>query len=182
MEARNYTLRFAQANIYALGLMIPIFLAYFLPYGLIYGWQTAGTDLLDLFSDYRIFLAALVIGTLAHEIIHAICWWWLDDIAWNNIHFGFKWSSLTPYVHCPEPIEISNYRWGVAMPGIILGFLPFLVALLLQNGWLFGFGLFFTLAAAGDLLVLWLLRKVDAGSLIQDHPDLIGCKVLEPES
>lgn len=180
MKAKKYTLSFAQANGYALGLIIPIFVVYFGSYGLIHGWETAGVDLAIFFSNFLIFLAALIIGTVAHEFIHAVCWWWLDEIAWSKIHFGFKWKTVTPYVHCPEPIEVNNYRWGVVMPGIILGFFPFLAALLLQNGWLFGFGLFFTLAAGGDFLILWLLRKVDDGSLVQDHPDLIGCKVLEP--
>ncbi|HET6528317.1 MAG TPA: hypothetical protein VFG39_06165, partial [Balneolaceae bacterium] len=54
----------------------------------------------------------------------------------------------------------------------------FLASLILQNGWLLGFGLLFTLAAGGDILILWLLRKVDDGLLVQDHPDLVGCVVL----
>ncbi|HEX6982046.1 MAG TPA: DUF3267 domain-containing protein [Balneolaceae bacterium] len=179
MKKNEYTLNFAQANGYALGLIIPIFAAYLLPYGLLYGWETMWSDFIVFFTDIPLFLISLIAGTIIHELLHAVCWSWLDRIPWSKIHFGFKWRTITPYVHCPEPIEVSNYRWGVAMPGIFLGVLPFLAALILQNGWLLGFGLFFTLAAGGDILILWLLRKVDEGLLVQDHPDLVGCIVLE---
>jgi ABC-type tungstate transport system substrate-binding protein len=81
-------------------------------------------------------------------------------------------------VHCAVPVTIGNYRWGTALPGIILGIIPFALALILQNGWLLGFGLLFTLAAGGDFLILWLLRNVESEALVQDHPELIGCRVI----
>lgn len=176
-SSEDYTLGFVEANLYALTLFLPITAIYVLPYGWMYGWATLGTDIVLFFSNLPVFLISLIVGTIAHECIHAICWAWLDDIPWGKIHFGFKWSSLTPYVHCPEPVKIGNYRWGVAMPGILLGIFPYLLALLLQNGWLLGFGFFFSLAAGGDILILWLLRNVEAGSQVQDHPEMVGCNV-----
>ena len=176
---REYTLSFLEANIYSLLVYAPIFVAYYLPYGLFYGWSAFGYDLVQALNNPFVFLAAIAIGIVIHELIHGISWWWLDDIPWENIHFGFKWVVLTPYVHCPEAIEISNYRWGVAMPGIILGVLPYLVALMLHNGWLLAFGLFFTLSASGDILILWLLRNVRTGKKVEDHPNLVGCRVVD---
>jgi len=176
---KNYTLGFTEANIYALALFIPICAALLLPYGWLHGWEVLATDLAKFLKNIPLFLVSIIVGTVIHEFIHAVCWSWLDGIAWERIHFGFKWKVLTPYVHCPEPVEVSNYRWGVAMPGIVLGLAPFLAALILQNGWLLGFGLFFTLAAGGDILILWLLRNVKQGLRVQDHSDLVGCKVLD---
>lgn len=175
---REYTLSFTQANVYALALYIPITAVFILPYVWIYSWTMLGADILLFFTDIPVFVISIILGTAAHELIHAICWSWLDGIPWKKIHFGFKWKFLTPYVHCPEPVEVTNYRWGVAMPGIVLGIIPYVLALILQNGWLLGFGLFFTLAAGGDLLILWLLRGVEVGKQVQDHPDLVGCKVV----
>ncbi|HKK44230.1 MAG TPA: DUF3267 domain-containing protein [Balneolaceae bacterium] len=175
----DYTLSFTKANSYALALVIPILALYLVPYSFIYGVRSLGSDLLIFFRNIPLLLASFVIGTALHELIHAICWSWLDGIPWRNIHFGFKWATLTPYVHCPEPVEVSNYRWGVAMPGIVLGFLPYLLAFILHNGWLLGFGLIFTLAASGDILILWLLRKVESGTLVQDHPALVGCRTVD---
>lgn len=175
----EYSMGFTKANIYALGLAIPIIALFTLPYGWIYGTQTLGTDIVQFIAHPLLFLISVVIGTTLHELIHAVCWSWFDGIPWHKIEFGMKWKVLSPYVHCPEPVEVNNYRWGVAMPGIVLGLLPFLVALTLQNGWLLGFGLFFTIAAGGDILILWLLRNVPSGKLVQDHPDLVGCNVVE---
>lgn len=180
--SREPTLGFIKANFYALFLVLPTTVVYMLPYGLLYGWTALGADLLHFISSLPLFLLAIVIGTILHETIHALCWSWLDGIPWENIHFGFKWKSLTPYVHCPEPVEVRNYRWGVAMPGIVLGVVPYLLALILQNGWLLGFGFFFTLAAGGDILILWLLRGIPEGKRVQDHPELVGCVVLEETS
>jgi hypothetical protein len=176
--SREYTLGFTEANIYALGLVIPIIALFTVPYGWMYGVETLGTDIAQFIAHPLLFLLSVVLGTVIHELIHAICWSWFDGIAWSKIEFGIKWKILTPYVHCPVPVEVNNYRWGVAMPGIVLGVLPYFVALVLQNGWLLGFGLFFTIAAGGDLLILWLLRNVESGKLVQDHPDLVGCKVV----
>ena len=36
------------------------------------------------------------------------------------------------------------------------------------------FGLFFILAAGGDILILWLLRNVKSSSFVQDHPTRVG--------
>jgi len=139
-NSSEYTLSFTAANLYALLVMVPIVLIYILPYAWIYGWAELGTDLVAFIDNILVFAIAVVVGTVAHEFIHAGSWSWLDGISWHKIHFGFKWKLLTPYVHCPDPVEVTNYRWGVAMPGIILGLVPYLLALLLQNGWLLGFG------------------------------------------
>lgn len=177
-ESRDYTIGFGAANAYALLLVLPILALFVLPYGWLYGWEVLGADLPVFLAYPVVFLISILAGTVLHELIHAACWSWFDNIPWNNIHFGIKWKMLTPYVHCPEPVEVTSYRWGVAMPGIVLGIVPYLLALLLQNGWLLGFGLFFTLAAGGDILILWLLRRVEAGTFVRDHPDLVGCEVL----
>lgn len=173
----DYTMGIVKANILALLLSIPIFLGYSLIYISLHGTDGWGMSMDSIATNFSFFLISLVVGIVLHEFIHGVSWWWLDDISWSHIHFGFKWATLTPYVHCPESIEVTNYRWGVAMPGMMLGIIPFLLALVFQNGWLFGFGLIFTLAAGGDIIMLWMLRQVPDGFMVQDHPDLMGCKV-----
>lgn len=175
----RYILSFTAANAYAIALVIPITAIFIFPYIWIHGWEAFSVDIFHFFIDIPLLIVAIVVGTIAHEYIHAVSWWWLDNIPWKKIHFGFKWKTLTPYVHCPEPIKVSNYRWSVAMPGIVLGVLPYLLALVLQNGWLLGFGLFFAIAAAGDILILWLLRGVESGRKVQDHPEEVGCEVMD---
>ena len=71
------------------------------------------------------------------------------------------------------------YRWAVAMPGLVLGLFPSLVGIATGNGWVLLFGLFFFFAAAGDALILWLLRGVGGNELVEDHPERAVCYVIE---
>lgn len=94
--------------------------------------------------------------------------------------FGINWRTLTPYAHIKVPITARAYRWGAFMPGLVLGLIPCLIAVLTGSGWLLVVGAVFILVAGGDFLVLWLLRGVPAGALVEDHPTAIGCRVVEP--
>lgn len=174
----DYTLGFIQANAGALLLVVPVCALYMLLYGSLYGWSTLMADILIIFEHPLILLLLFIVGIVAHEGIHAIGWAWLDTIDLDKIRFGFHWHTVTPYVHCEVPVTVHSYRIGTALPGIVLGVIPFLLSLMLQNGWLLGFGTLFTLAAGGDFLILWLLRKAPSRVRVQDHPDRIGCRVI----
>jgi hypothetical protein len=117
---------------------------------------------------------------IAHELIHGISWVLFGRKPFSAVKFGFQWKSFTPYAHLKEPVEVNAYRIGGFMPGLILGILPYFLSLVLGNGNLFWFGLVHTAAAGGDWLILWLIRKVKAGMLVEDHPTNAGCYVLEP--
>jgi len=75
-------------------------------------------------------------------------------------------------------MEVNVYRISVFMPGLLLGILPYLLSLLLADANLFWFSLIHTSAAGGDFLILWLIRNVNAGSLVEDHPTNAGCYVI----
>ncbi|MEL7833316.1 DUF3267 domain-containing protein [Fodinibius sp. Rm-B-1B1-1] len=173
----NVTVSFGMANVGALITTLPICAAFLWGYIGLFGWEAIFLPLLSA-ADILVIMAVIVVGIVAHEGIHALSWSWFDGIPRRHIHFGFKWSTITPYVHCDVPITTRNYRWGTAMPGIILGFLPSFAAMATQNIWMLYFGLIFTMAAGGDFLILWLLRKIDADTMVQDHPELIGCQVV----
>ncbi len=64
------------------------------------------------------------------------------------------------------------------MPAVLLGILPSILGILTGNGYITIFGLFFILAAGGDIFILWLLRKVKAGVLVEDHPKRMGCYII----
>ena len=68
------------------------------------------------------------------------------------------------------------------MSGIILGILPSIIAIITGSLGLFIFGLFFTLAASGDFMIVNLLRKEPKNNLVQDHPSKIGCYMFRPEN
>jgi hypothetical protein len=138
-----------------------------------------GTDRLAPTCNTSLLVAAVVLGIALHELIHGIGWVIFGGKPWAAIKFGFQWKTLTPYAHLTEPVEVNAYRIGAFMPGLILGILPYVSSLALGDGNLFWFSLVHTSASGGDWLILWLLRDVKSGALVEDHPANAGCYVLE---
>jgi len=124
-----------------------------------------------------LFIWAFVLGVLLHEGLHGVGHVW-GDASWDDVEFGMHWKALTPYARCRIPTRARAYRIAVALPGVVLGGGPLLL------GWATGdwlttfFAFLMWVAAAGDLLVLWVLRAVPAGAWVQDHPEQVGCLVV----
>ena len=127
----------------------------------------------------KILLLAVLPGLVAHELIHACAWAIFARRPLSAIRLGIQWRSLAPYAHPMDPMPVGPYRAGAIMPAILLGFIPAGTAIFLGRPLLMAWSLLFVLAAGGDLVVLWLIRHVRAGQLVQDHPTRAGCRVLE---
>lgn len=178
---KDYSISPARANLYAIplglvlvGLLLGIYFA-------AWGVQSA-FDLTWLVKQPLNLLLALLIvfiSTLLHELLHAIGWMAFGHLPWSSIHFGMFWLALTPYTHLKVPIEVSAYRLGGILPGLVTGVLPYMVGLLLGSAAWLWLGILMTAAACGDLLTLWMLRRLPVGTMVQDHPSRVGCTVVE---
>ena len=82
---------------------------------------------------------------------------------------------MTPYCHCKEPLKVKHYIIGAITPAIFLGFIPSVLAIVIGNIGILIFGVFFTMAACGDFLVINLIRRGNKDDLVQDHPSEAGC-------
>ena len=173
-----YSLSIAEANWKSLLVVLPVAALAVLAYSMAWSWEKTVRDFLVIYSHYGIALSFLIAGIFAHELLHGLTWIAAARLKWDAIKYGFKLSALTPYAHCKEPISAKAYRWGIVAPGLILGILPFIASLWLGNAALFGFGYIFTLAAGGDFLMLWIIKDIPEQSLVKDHPDRVGCKVV----
>jgi hypothetical protein len=174
---RDLSISMARANIVVIFVSIPVAILQFAIFFLVHGLRKMETTL-----GLGLFLVVLFLGVLAHELIHGLAWVIFGGKSFSAIKFGFQWKTLTPYAHLKEPVEINAYRIGGFMPGFTLGILPYIMSIVLGDGNLFWFGLIHTAAAGGDGLILWLIRNVKAGSMVEDHPTNAGCYVIEPES
>lgn len=183
------TIDLIRANIYSLLIALPLGLIYGIPYGLIWHNQFTLDNLkeivvrLDHNHDMNpvvvliVFFVVFTIGIIAHELIHGIVWAVYAKNGFKSIKFGVMWKMLTPYCHCKEALTIKQYVIGAIMPAIILGFLPAIYGIVIGNiGWLL-FGLMFSIAASGDFMIVWLLRKENMNDYVQDHPTEAGCYV-----
>jgi hypothetical protein len=170
---RDLSISMARANVIVLFTSIPVALLQFLSFVMLHGVDNLGT------MWGSTLLIAVLLGVLVHELIHGISWVIFGHKPFSAIKFGFQWKTITPYAHLKEPVEVNAYRIGGFMPGFILGILPYILSLVLGDANLFWFSLVHTAAAGGDWLILWLIRNVKAGTLVEDHPTNAGCYVIE---
>lgn len=174
----RYSLSILEANWKSLLIVLPFAGMMVFSYSLVWGWDKTGHDLLVMYRHYGIAIFLLVAGTFAHELLHGLTWMKKAGLNWEDITYGFKLRMLTPYAHCKKPIAASAYRWGILIPGFVLGVLPFLISLVFGNAWVFVFGFMFTLAAGGDFLMFWIIRSIPKEYLVEDHPQKVGCNVV----
>lgn len=185
-KKENLTVNLIWANIFGLLIVIPILLLFGLPYFLIWTSQFQPGNLRMLIPDFIvgqtvIIFVLLLGGIVLHELIHGITWSRFTEKGFKSIRFGVLWKMLTPYCHCKEPLKVNQYILGAIMPSIILGIIPSVIAILIGNFGLLIFGVFFTMAAAGDFLIINLLRKENKDDLVLDHPSEAGCYIYRKE-
>ena len=164
----------ARANIIVMFISIPVVVVQFMLFSMVHG-----TENMETTWNIVVLIMLVLLGIVAHELIHGIAWMIFGHKPFSAIKFGFQWKTFTPYAHLKEPVEINAYRIGGFMPGFILGICPYILSLLLGDGNLFWFGLVHTAAAGGDWLILWLIRNVKRGVQVEDHPTNAGCYVIE---
>ena len=133
------------------------------------------------FPGSLLFFVALVAGIVVHELVHGITWACFAPSGFKSISFGVIWKMLTPYCHCDEPLLVKHYMAGAGMPLVVLGIIPSVVGVAVNSLALNLFGIIFIASAAGDILVMWRLRKEAACNTVLDHPSEAGYLVYEPD-
>ena len=177
---RDLSIAPTKANIVTLLYALPGVLMIFL-FGAVHGWSEMSLGLEAFFAP-AFFLPVLILGVVAHELIHGATWAAFAPDGWKSIKFGFNLKALMPYANCKTPLRARHYRLGGFMPGLLLGLLPFVFGLLFNIPVVAMFGAFFTLVAAGDFWVLYTLRRENPGAVVLDHPTRVGCVVLREGS
>jgi hypothetical protein len=183
-KKEEVTIDAARANIEAFKLMLPIALMVFLPYYIFWNKELTIAAIKNFAKNYHgglystlITFAVIVFGIVLHEFIHGITWASFSTKGFKSVKFGIYWKELTPYCHCDEPLTVQQYTIGAMMPAILLGFIPSLTAYITGNIFWMLFGLFFTVAASGDFMMIRKMAKENKNTLVQDHPSKIGCFV-----
>jgi hypothetical protein len=174
-QKRDVSISMEKANLYGgLFFAVPAAVIQWISFHFLHGPDSFGS------ANILLLAMATAASIVIHELIHGVSWVFFGRKPLSVIKFGFQWKTFTPYAHIKEPLEVNAYRLGAFMPGLFLGILPFLASLMTGSGDLFWFSLLHTSAACGDWLVLWIIRGVKAGVLVEDHPSNAGCYVLEP--
>lgn len=167
----EYTMGMGKVNLISIGMAIPITAIILLPFILIWDYETFETGR-EVFMEY--FLLLFLGGIIIHELLHGITWGYFASQGFESIKFGVQWKFLTPYCHCKEPLKVKHYMIGGAMPLILMGIIPSLIGLILGHGGVLSFGIFFTWAAGGDIIALYMLSKLNSDVYVSDHPEKMG--------
>lgn len=177
-QENPYSISVAEANLKSLMLVIPMAVLGITLYWMTWGWEKITTDITVIPENFFISLLVFIIGVIIHELLHGVTWMVAGGIDKDAIKYGIKLYALAPYAHCKVAISARAYRFGVIVPGLALGLLPYLAGLVLGDARLIWFGFIFTLAAGGDFLMLWIIRDIPADYRLEDHPERVGCKVV----
>jgi len=174
LQKRDISISMGKITLYATTLAIPTVILQVASFTLVHSMEAFKPK-----WNLALLVLLILVGIPAHEFIHALSWAIFGKKPLSSIKFGFMWKTITPYAHVREPLEVNAYRLGAFMPGLVLGIIPFIIATLTGSGDLMLFSLAHTSAASGDWLILWLIRSVKPGALVEDHPTNAGCYVLE---
>lgn len=183
---KKLTIDLKKANIYSLKILLYSCVVFLIPYVFLWQYQFSfehlGSTFKRLIEKYTFLsgfipLFFIVLGIVLHELIHGLTYLPFCKNGFKSIKFGFLKQYFTPYCHCKEPLKLKYYRIGVIMPAIILGFLPSVWAIVTGNFYLLCFGIFFIMVAAGDCMILMILKNENPEDLVLDHPSEAGCFV-----
>lgn len=166
------------ANIMGVIIMLPFIVIAFVVYFFV---NPRSRWSFSLFSGI-IFLIALLLLLILHEIIHGLTWGFFTKGHWSAISFGIIWKLLTPYCTCAEPLKKTQYIVGAVMPTLILGFGLIGIATNWGNYTLFVLSLCMIFGGGGDFLIILKLLRYRCQNktvLFYDHPYECGFIIFE---
>lgn len=177
MKKRDMIINMQKANIFAFLLMIAIAIPSVILWLLLWGRPERDGHPLAMIT----FALVLCLGIVVHELIHGLTWAHYVKDGWKSISFGIMWKALAPYCHCNVPMPLKPYVTGALMPLVVLGIIPWILGFCLGMGYVVAFGAVFIASAAGDIMVVWILRHEKSNCLVLDHPSEAGCIIYEEE-
>ena len=186
-DQQKLTINLTKANILAAVIFIILFALCAPAWYLQYGWplrDIGDFTVLDIpgypMLSSLLFIVILFAGIAVHELIHGLVFAHYAAHGWKSISFGANWKSCVFFCHCDEPMKKRQYVVGGLAPFVILGILPLIAGLLFRDVEVTVLAISLTIAAAGDLLVVWKLRPYPADTLVLDHPSEPGCILYTP--
>lgn len=170
------TISLLWANIWSIVLLIVLGGLYWLLYE--YFWNIDWKAFNDSITTILLFLIAIIVGIVVHELIHGITWIALTGMNFSHLKFGEMKGAA--YCHIDVPMVKRHYVIGALTPLLLLGIVPSIVGLVCGSLFWYLLGLLFTATAIGDMMIVWKIRKEEPTTLVYDHPSEGGCYVYRP--
>ena len=169
-EREMRTISMLRANGFALVLMVGLGALLGVPFFMIWGAGAVGG-----YGEMLVLLAVIVLGTVVHELIHGVTWMICTHSSFGHLSFGVLPGGV--YCHIDKPMTKRYYVIGALMPLLLMGVVPMVAAFFIGSFLWFLSALTFIVAAAGDMMIVWAIRKESVDTLVYDHPSEAGCLV-----
>ena len=172
-DAEEYTVSIIKANAFALLIILVVIVVSAF---IIINWKISFTKEYFLVHVINFKMIAgiylfLFLSIILHELIHAAIFLVFCKNKKNSVKIGFKKELLTPYCYCREKLKLWQYAIGIIGPCIFLGIIPYIIAMFYKNVLILFLGGLNIAAAAGDILILYLLIKYGKiNAWVRDHP------------
>lgn len=156
--------------------VIPIMLIGFAIYYLIRG----GYNILETpWKDYFIVMTIFIAGFILHELIHGLVWGKVSEGGFKSAEFGYDPNYLKPYCNPTEVMTMKEYKLGKALPLIITGILPYLIAIIIGSFHLMIASLLLIGLCGVDIVIIKMIYKEKNTTLVINSEYDYGCTVLE---
>lgn len=170
-EPHKKTISMLVANLLAIALFVVVGAFSGIAYYALYGAREL--DSWNIIFPWLLLL--LLVGIVVHELVHGITWLLLTHRGFGHLSFGFLPGGV--YCHIDVPMPKRQYVIGALMPLLLVGIVPTLVAFCVGSFLWLLLGIIFIVSAAGDMMIVWAIRKEPADVLVYDHPSEAGCYV-----
>lgn len=172
-EPQKKTISMLAANLLAIALFVVVGALLVIPYHYLYG----AMELASWNTIFPWFLLLLVVGIVVHELVHGITWLLLTHMGFRHLSFGFLPGGV--YCHIDVSMPKRQYVIGALLPLLLLGIVPTLVAFCVGSLLWLLLGIVFIVSAAGDMMIVWAIRKEPTDVLVYDHPSEAGCYIYQ---
>jgi hypothetical protein len=133
-------------------------------YGLVWG-ADALSPVFGRAQSMALLVFVNIAGILIQELLHALGYWWIGRVPRRAIRFGFARFMIVAIPR--RPLSVRALRWSVALPGLLVGAVPYALALASGHPFLAASAAFMVGFAGGDAAFLWNMRRLTNEQQVQ---------------
>lgn len=123
-------------------------------------------------------IPVVITGLFLNEFFHRLTLAVFCKFPMSRFWYGFNIYQLMKCGGREIPSGIKYYRLAIIIPHLLTGLIPLIVGITIKYPTIYIFGYLFTLAAVGDLVLLWESRHVDSKKTVSEHPTEDGIMVV----
>lgn len=175
----DYSFSYKEANTFSILLFLFCVVFFAGIFGFIWGFEHIWIVAEKFIFNIYITIPILASGIFFHEFLHAITLLIFSETKIKHLKAGINWINFTPYIHCKHAVSVKAYRLSTIAPALIMGLIPTVLSIILNNVMILFFGIIFIVISGSDIFSIWKIRKIKNSYLASDHPEKAGCYIFE---